>query len=59
MTATDEIDLTGKSLDYLRWLRKRWHRLFGITILNDVKLSQELARIEAAIKAHPDNPKHS
>lgn len=59
MTATDEIDLTGKSLEYLRWLRKRWHRLFGIAILSDKKLTQELARIEAAIKAHPDNTKHS
>lgn len=58
MTTTDEIDLTGKSLEYLRWLRKRWHKLFGITILNDVKLTQELVRIEAAIKAHPDNSTH-
>lgn len=49
MTTDHEIDYRSKSLPYLKWLLKRWYRLFGVTILNDRMLKAEYERIQQAI----------
>ncbi len=51
MTSDYQIDYSTKSLGYLRWMEKCWQRLFGVTILSDVKLKAEYERIQQAIAA--------